>query len=97
MFSWDPNKAISNFEKHEVSFEEASSVFSDELALDWFDKTHSVSEIRNKRLGLSISGRIIILIYTIRADQSGKERIRIISARKANKKEKEAYENQKEN
>lgn len=92
MFIWDPNKAISNFEKHEVSFEEAATVFADESCLDWVDKNHSVTEVRRKRLGISVSLRIVILIYTMRTDQSGKEKIRIISARAANQKERSAYE-----
>lgn len=97
MFTWDPNKAISNFEKHGISFEEAAAVFADEYALDWVDKLHSITEVRNKRLGLSSADRLVILIYTIRKNNLGKEKIRIISARKANRKEREAYENKKEN
>ena len=53
MFSWDPRKAIANFEKHRVSFEEAATIFADMEGLDWEDLTHSNHEIRYKRIGLS--------------------------------------------
>jgi len=41
MFSWDPRKAIANFEKHRVSFEEAATIFADPEGLDWEDLTHT--------------------------------------------------------
>lgn len=91
MFSWDTQKAISNFEKHRVSFEEAATVFADEDALDWEDIKHSNVEPRSKRIGLSTSDRLLIVVYTVRRLQSGKETIRIISARIANRKERQAY------
>ena len=50
MFEWDPQKAISNYEKHGVSFEEAATVFADGEALDWEDLYHSSLEKRFKRL-----------------------------------------------
>jgi len=92
MFSWDPAKAIANFEKHQVSFEEAATVFDDVDALDWEDFVHSAAEPRFKRLGSSISERILLLVYTVRRIDHGKETIRIISARKASRKERKAYE-----
>ena len=51
MISWDANKAIRNFEKHGVSFEEGATVFADENSLDWEDVAHSIVENRYKRLG----------------------------------------------
>jgi hypothetical protein len=54
MFSWDPRKAIANFEKHRVSFEEAATIFADPEGLDWEDLTHSKHENQYKRIGLSI-------------------------------------------
>jgi uncharacterized DUF497 family protein len=48
MFSWDPRKAIANFEKHRVSFEETATIFADPEGLDWQDLTHSNHEIRYK-------------------------------------------------
>lgn len=91
MFTWDLTKAISNFEKHGISFEEAVTIFDDPDALDWKDASHSVAEPRFKRLGSSISERVLLIIYTVRRIEHGKETIRIISARKASRKERKAY------
>ena len=91
MFSWDTQKAIDNFEKHQVPFEEAATVFADERALDWEDLAHSRYERRFKRLGKSMGGQILIVVYTLRRLKNGKETIRIISARKASRKERKAY------
>jgi uncharacterized protein len=91
MFGWDSRKAITNYEKHRVSFEEAATVFADPDGLEWEDTEHSHIEQRWKRLGRSISGRVLLLIYTTRRTTDGKETIRIISARQANRKERKAY------
>ncbi|MGA2717812.1 MAG: BrnT family toxin [Candidatus Acidiferrales bacterium] len=91
MFSWDAQKAISNYVKHGVSFEEAATVFSDPDALDWADPGHSASEQRSKRLGISLAGRVLLVIYTLRRPRRGQEAIRIISARQASRKERKAY------
>ena len=91
MFSWDARKAARNLLKHGVSFGEAATVFADPIALDWADLAHSVSEARSKRLGTSLSGRILIVAYTVRRLPDGKETIRIISARRASRKERNAY------
>jgi uncharacterized DUF497 family protein len=91
MFSWDAPKAIVNFEKHGVSFEEAATIFSDPEGLDWQDLAHSTREARRKRLGSSIDRRILLAVYTIRRVKDGKETIRIISARPASRKERQAY------
>ena len=91
MFSWDTQKAISNYEKHGVSFEEAATVFGDPDALNWEDLIHSHGELRFKRLGKSIENRILLIVYTVRKVQNGKETIRVISARQSNRKERQAY------
>ena len=91
MFAWDPQKAIVNFEKHGVSFEEAATVFADANGLDWEDFAHSAGEPRYKRLGMSIGSDILIVVYTVRRSRDGKETIRIISARRASRKERKAY------
>jgi hypothetical protein len=91
VFSWDAGKALSNLKKHGVSFEEASTVFSDPQGLDFDDIEHSNSEPRSVRLGFSISGRILFVIYTIRRLKNGKETTRIISARQATRKERQVY------
>lgn len=76
--------------KHRVSFEEAATVFSDPEALDWDDFEHSPSENRSIRLGFSVLGRILFVVYTIRRLKDDKETIRI-SARQATRKERQAY------
>jgi hypothetical protein len=91
VFSWDARKALSNPKKHGVSFKEAATIFSDPEALDWEDPEHSQAEVRSKRLGTSLTGRILIVIYTPRKVNDGKEIIRIISARQATRKERKAY------
>jgi uncharacterized protein len=53
---------IADFEKHGVSFEEAATVFGDATALDWQDLSHSQQEVCFKRLGASVSGRILLVV-----------------------------------
>jgi uncharacterized DUF497 family protein len=91
MFAWDPAKAASNRAKHDVSFEEAITVFTDPDALDWTDPMHSIGESRAKRLGKSSRGRILLVVYTVRLTKHESETIRIISARQASRKERAAY------
>jgi uncharacterized DUF497 family protein len=91
VFSWDAQKAVTNLAKHDVSFEEAVTVFSDPDALDWSDLTHSDHEPRHKRLGASSEARVLLVVYTVRKLSHAKETIRIISARQASRKERKAY------
>jgi uncharacterized DUF497 family protein len=91
VFSWDARKALSNLKNHAVSFEETATVFSDPEAIDWDDPEHSESELRPKRLGASVTGRILIVSYALRRLKDGKEIIRIISSRQATRKERQAY------
>ena len=85
-FEWDPNKAVRNTEKHRVSFEEAATVFDDPLFITVIDEEHSVEEERYITTGLSQRGRLLLVAHTDRAGQ-----IRIISARKATKREGKFY------
>lgn len=91
MFSWDVAKALKNYQKHGVPFEEASTVFADPEGLDWEDLEHANSERRWKRLGISTSGRVLLVVYTLRRVKNDTETIRIISARQASRREREAY------
>jgi uncharacterized DUF497 family protein len=91
MFSWDIRKAISNFQKHGVSFEEAATTFGDEDGLDWVDTEHSKTENRWKRLARSQAGTVLITVYTTRRLKGGKETTRIISSRRASQRERKAY------
>jgi hypothetical protein len=90
-FTWDIPKAIANFEKHGVPFEEAATVFGDANSLDGDDVEHSTQERRRQRIGRSVAGRILFVVYTIRRIRDEKETIRIISARQASQREREAY------
>ena len=91
MFSWDTRKALTNYEKHGVPFEEAATIYSDPAGLDWEDFQHGQTERRWKRLGQSSQGRVLLAIYTLRRLPDGTEKIRIISARQASRKERKAY------
>ena len=87
-FSWDARKARQNLRKHKISFEEAATIFYDEDAIEFFDPEHSADEDRFLMLGLSGRLRTIVVNYCLR--RKGSE-IRIISARKATKKEGKVY------
>ena len=86
-FDWDEKKAQSNIINHEVTFEEAKTIFDDPLYLDFFDPDHSETENRYLRFGMSNWHRILLVSYTERGDT-----IRIISARSATRNERKAYE-----
>jgi uncharacterized DUF497 family protein len=91
-FSWDDRKNKANQKKHGVSFEEAETVFFDENAIEYFDPDHSEDEDRFLMLGLSYRLRILVVSYTLR--KRGTE-IRIISTKKATKKEQKEYTGEK--
>jgi len=80
-----------NLDKHAISFEEAMTVFGDPEALDWEAGAHSLDEPRYKRLGRSVLGRVVLVVYTVRGGEHGKETIRIISARQSSRKERQGY------
>ena len=90
MFEWDPRKATANAAKHGVTFDDAVTVFLDPNALDGPDAQHSAAESRFRRLGRSADGRVLIVAYTLRRDGDA-EAIRIISARRASRRERAAY------
>ena len=87
-FEWDERKNARNQRKHRVAFEEARSVFFDEFAILIPDPDTSRSEERFILLGLSGVARILVVCHCVRAEG---EIIRIISARKANQAERQAY------
>jgi uncharacterized DUF497 family protein len=92
VFEWDPRKAIANADKHGVTFDDAVTVFLDPNALDGPDLDHSTVEARYLRLGRAADGRVLILAYTLRKDDSDAEKIRLISARRASRRERAAYD-----
>lgn len=90
-FEWDPRKAHQNRDKHDVSFDETATVFRDPKALSIFDPDHSETEERWITMGISEKGRLLIAIHTFREESEDAITIRIISSRKATKKETKAY------
>ena len=86
-FEWDIAKAKRNLQKHGVSFEEASSVFYDTLAVTGADPDHSEGEERLVTFGVSSQGRLLVVAHTERGGG-----IRIISARNATQYERQIYE-----
>jgi uncharacterized DUF497 family protein len=86
-FEWDDDKAASNEQKHGVSFPEAETVFADPLALTGYDPDHSDDEDRYITMGTSLDGRPLVISHTDREN-----RVRIISARVASRRERRDYE-----
>lgn len=89
-FEWDDAKDRENRRKHGVSFEEAQTVFLDENAIRYFDPDHSDQEDRFLMFGISFRLRVLVVCHCHRDED---EVIRLISARKANKKEQADYWN----
>ena len=89
IFEWDDKKAVSNLKKHGISFEEASTVFGDWLAITIEDPLHSESEDRFIIIGKSELLNTLVVVHVERSDA-----IRIISARSATKNEQKFYEEQ---
>lgn len=85
-YQWDPKKAASNLRKHGVEFADAIGIFEDDWALT-IEEQHIEGEQRFVSIGLDFLGRLIVVVYTYRNDD-----IRIISARRATKRERKSYE-----
>ncbi len=86
-FEWDPGKAGSNLAKHGVSFDEAETVFADPLFVIFTDPDHSADENRLIIMGESSHGRLMVVAYAER-----NEAVRLISARRATRRERKTYE-----
>ena len=84
-YQWDRNKAVANLNKHGIDFADAVSVFSDELAITVFEDRFE--EERFITIGIDIFSRILVVVYTLRDSE-----IRLISARRATRKEHRQYE-----
>ncbi|MFN8945976.1 MAG: BrnT family toxin [Pseudobdellovibrionaceae bacterium] len=89
-FKWDSKKAKANFEKRGITFEEASTVFYDPFAKLGHDPDHSEQEDRFILIGHSQKNNLLFVIHVYKEDE---QTIRIVSARKATKKEKHDFEN----
>jgi uncharacterized protein len=85
LVEWDPAKASSNFRKHSVRFADSLAVLEDERAITLRDVEED--EERWVSIGSDSLGRILVVVYTLRA-----QRIRMISARRATRQERTQYE-----
>lgn len=90
-FEWDFNKAKTNLTKHKIGFEDATSVFKDKRAISLYDEKHSDSEERWITIGMDSVTRTLVVIHTFISIDKENTNIRIISARKATKKEQQIY------
>lgn len=86
-FEWDDAKAAANLAKHGVSFEMARDAFGDPFLIEWIDESANYGELRFCALGM-VEGRLLFVAYTLRAG-----RVRIISARLAERGERRLYHN----
>lgn len=86
-FEWDEDKAAANLAKHDVSFDEAETVFDDPLYIDFYDPDHSDDEHRYIVIGESSQSRLLMVSYTERDEVT-----RLISAREVTRSEREVYE-----
>ena len=84
-FEWDPDKEAANLQKHGISFTQAAAAFRDPFAVDWIDDREDYGEERVVLLGMT-DGSVLVVVYTERGS-----RIRIISARRADRYEQEIY------
>ena len=87
-FEWDQFKSRQNMKKHGISFREGATAFADKLSYTISDPEHSIGEHRFLLLGRSYSGNLLVIAHTERGD-----RIRIINVRRATRRERELYEN----
>lgn len=93
-FEWDLAKAVENSRKHKVSFERATEVFADPIAISVFDEQHSSGEDRWATMGTDRNGIVLVVIHTVREAGAEHCNIRLISARKATKHETKQYRSQ---
>ena len=87
-FEWDEKKDKANQRKHDVSFEEARTVFYDENAIQFYDPDDSDEEDRFILLGLSLKPQVLVVCHCFRESETV---VRIISARRADKNEEQEY------
>ncbi|EMJ90569.1 BrnT family toxin [Leptospira alstonii] len=90
LFEWDDKKNSSNFKKHQISFKQASQVFLDKDAIYIPDEDHSENEERWLVLGKIENFTVIVVVFVDKSNKK-EEKLRIISARKADKLEEKEY------
>jgi len=91
-FDWDPNKARTNRKNHGIAFEQASTIFLDPRMISIFDTEHSEHEDRWVTIGIDKNGILLVVVHTFQQLAADSCRIRVISARKATRKELKQYE-----
>ena len=91
-FEWDPYKAKQNLQKHNVNFERAGEVFLDPLAVSVYDREHGLEEDRWITIGKDRANVFLVVSHTFHEENVDNCRIRLISARRATKKEIKQYE-----
>lgn len=87
VFEWDDGKAQNNLRKHGITFEEAATIFDDPLSLTIDDPLHSKEENRFVTIGQSVRQRTLVVVHADRGNH-----VRVISARRATRREREQYE-----
>lgn len=90
-FEWDPTKARVNLKKHGVSFEVAVTIFRDPHAVTVFDEEHDENEDRWITMGIAEEGNLLVVIHTFKEMTSQEVTIRMISARRATRRERRQY------
>ena len=96
-FDWDTHKADSNLRKHGVSFHEAQTIYGDQRALSVYDEAHSDTEDPFITIGWSFFGSLLSVVHSDFIDDEGVEVWWIISARRATRREENAYAKQTKN
>jgi uncharacterized protein len=91
-FEWNPDKARINIKKHNVSFEHAATIFKDPRVISVYDDGHSANEDRWVSMGLAFNGVLLVVHHTYRQINDKTVILRIISSRKATKREEKQYE-----
>lgn len=90
-FDWNPNKARANLKKHRIGFEQASTIFLDPRMISVLDTEHSEHEDRWATIGIDRNGVLLVVVHTFQQLDADSCKIRIISARKATRKESKQY------
>ena len=91
-FEWNADKARGNRQKHGISFQQASTVFHDQLAVTIFDADHGDDEERWVTIGQASGGQTLVVIHTFTALNQSEAKVRLISARRADRQETKDYE-----
>lgn len=92
-FAWDPTKADANVRTHGITFEEAATTWLDPLAIERFDEGHSDAEDRWLRIASSLRGALLV-VWSIEREAEKQTVIRIIGARRTNRRERTLYAQQ---